>query len=42
MGRGGWGAGSFVDYVTSLADAETTFAEGSWAGLSISLKRAAK
>jgi predicted O-methyltransferase YrrM len=40
MRRGGWGAGSFVEHVTSLADAETTFAEDSWAGLSISIKRA--
>jgi predicted O-methyltransferase YrrM len=40
MRRGGWGAGSFVEHVTSLADAETTFAEDSRAGLSITLKRA--
>jgi caffeoyl-CoA O-methyltransferase len=41
-GRGGRGSASFVDYVLSLPSLETTFAEGSWAGLSISLKRAAK
>jgi caffeoyl-CoA O-methyltransferase len=41
-GRGGWGSASFVDYVLSLPALETTFAEGSRAGLSISIKRAEK
>jgi predicted O-methyltransferase YrrM len=41
-GRGGWGSASFVEYVLSLPFMETTFAEGSWAGLSISVKRAEK
>jgi len=41
-GRGGWGSASFVDYVLSLPSMETTFAEGSWAGLSVSIKRAAR
>jgi predicted O-methyltransferase YrrM len=39
---GGWGSSSFVDYVLALPNMETTFAEGSWAGLSVSYKRAAK
>jgi caffeoyl-CoA O-methyltransferase len=39
---GGWGSASFVDYVLSLPSMETTFAEGSWAGLSVSYKRAEK
>jgi predicted O-methyltransferase YrrM len=42
MRRGGWGAASFVEYVLSLPNMETTFAEGSWAGLSVSYKRAEK
>jgi caffeoyl-CoA O-methyltransferase len=37
---GGWGSASFVDYVLSRPNMETTFAEGSWAGLSVSYKRA--
>jgi predicted O-methyltransferase YrrM len=41
-GRGGWGSASFVDYVLTLPFMDTTFAEGSWAGLSVSVKRAAK
>jgi predicted O-methyltransferase YrrM len=41
-GRGVWGSASFVEHVLSLPFMETTFAEGSWAGLSISLKRAEK
>jgi|WetSurSiteA1Bulk_404760.scaffolds.fasta_scaffold64282_2 caffeoyl-CoA O-methyltransferase len=41
-GRGGWGSASFVEHVLSLPFMETTFAEGSRAGLSISLKRAEK
>jgi len=41
-GRGGWGSASFVEYVLSLPSLETTFAEGSRAGLSISIKRAEK
>jgi len=40
-GRGG-GASSFVEYVLSLPNLETTFAEGSWAGISISTKRSEK
>ncbi|MGZ5439294.1 MAG: O-methyltransferase [Candidatus Aminicenantales bacterium] len=39
---GGWGSASFVDYVLSLPALETTFAEGSRAGLSVSYKRAEK
>jgi len=43
MGRGGgWGSASFIDYVLSLPFMETTFAEGSRAGLSVSYKRAEK
>ncbi len=38
----GWGSASFVDYVLSLPNMETTFAEGSRAGLSVSYKRAEK
>jgi caffeoyl-CoA O-methyltransferase len=41
-GRGGWGSASFVEHVLSLPFMETTFAEGSRAGLSISIKRAEK
>ena len=41
-GRGGWGSASFVEHVQSLPFMETTFAEGSRAGLSISVKRAEK
>lgn len=41
-GRGAWGSASFVEHVLSLPFMETTFAEGSRAGLSISLKRAEK
>jgi len=40
MRRGGWGSGDFVDHVLSLPFMETTFAEGSWSGLSVSYKRA--
>jgi predicted O-methyltransferase YrrM len=39
---GGWGSASFVDYVLSLPNMETTFAEGSWAGISVSFKRGEK
>jgi predicted O-methyltransferase YrrM len=42
MRRGGWGGASFVEYVLSLPNMETTFADGSWAGLSVSYKRAEK
>jgi len=42
MRRSGWGAGSFVEYVLSLPNVETTFADGSWAGMSVSYKRAEK
>ncbi|MFO7732913.1 MAG: class I SAM-dependent methyltransferase [Candidatus Aminicenantes bacterium] len=38
--RGGWGTGEFLRYVESLPFMETTFAGGSWSGLSISYKRA--
>jgi len=38
----GWGSASFVEYVLSLPNMETTFAEGSWAGLSVSTKKAEK
>jgi caffeoyl-CoA O-methyltransferase len=41
-GRGGWGSASFVEHVLTLPFMETTFAAGSRAGLSISLKRAEK
>jgi len=41
-GRGGRGSGDFVEHVLSLPFMETTFAEGSWAGLSVSYKRAEK
>jgi caffeoyl-CoA O-methyltransferase len=41
-GRGAWGRASFVDHVLSLPFMETTFAEGSRAGLSVSVKRAEK
>lgn len=40
--RGGWGSASFVEYVLSLPNFETTFAEDSWAGMSISVKKAEK
>ena len=41
--RGGrWGAASFVDEVLSLPFMETSFAEGSRGGMSISIKRAEK
>jgi len=38
----GWGSGSFVEHVLSLPFMETSFAEGSWSGLSVSYKRAEK
>ncbi len=38
----GWGSGSFVEHVLSLPFMETSFAEGSWAGISVSYKRAEK
>jgi caffeoyl-CoA O-methyltransferase len=41
-GQRGWGSASFVEYVQSLPNMETTFAKGSRAGLSISFKRAEK
>ena len=40
--RRGWGAGEFLAYVESLPDVVTTFAQGSTAGISVSVKRAAK
>jgi predicted O-methyltransferase YrrM len=42
MRRRGWGAGDFLGYVEGLPFMETTFAEGSWSGMSISFKRAEK
>ncbi len=38
--RGGWGTGEFLAYVESLPFMETSFAPGSWSGLSLSYKRA--
>ncbi len=42
--RGGrrWGIGEFLDYLDSLPDMETTIAESSWSGISISYKKAEK
>jgi predicted O-methyltransferase YrrM len=40
--RRGWGSGEFLTYLESLSEMETTFAPGSTAGISISIKRAAK
>lgn len=42
MRRGGWGSADFVDYVQSLPFMETRFVEGSWSGMSVSVKRAEK
>jgi predicted O-methyltransferase YrrM len=42
MRRGGWGSADFVEYVLSLPFMETTFVEGSPAGMSISVKRREK
>jgi predicted O-methyltransferase YrrM len=41
-GRAGGGIGEFLAHVKTLPDAETTFAESSRAGISISYKRAGK
>jgi len=38
----GWGSADFVEHVLGLPFMETTFAEGSWSGLSVSYKRAEK
>jgi len=38
----GWGSGDFVEHVLGLPFMETSFAEGSWAGISVSYKRAEK
>ncbi len=38
----GWGSGDFVEHVLGLPFMKTTFAEGSWAGMSVSYKRAEK
>jgi caffeoyl-CoA O-methyltransferase len=38
----GWGSGDFVEHVLGLPFMETTFAEGSRSGLSVSYKRADK
>jgi caffeoyl-CoA O-methyltransferase len=42
MRRGGWGSADFVEHVLALPFMETTFAAGSWSGLSVSYKRAEK
>jgi len=42
MRRGGWGSADFVEYVLSLPFMETTFDERSYAGMSVSYKRAEK
>ncbi len=42
MRRGGWGSADFVEYILSLPFMETTFAEGSRAGLSVSYRRTEK
>jgi len=42
MRRGGWGSGDFVEYILSLPFMETAFDERSWAGMSVSYKRAEK
>ncbi len=42
MRRGGWGSADFVEYVLSLPFMETTFVEGSPAGMSVSVKRREK
>jgi caffeoyl-CoA O-methyltransferase len=42
MRRGGWGSGDFVEHILSLPFMETTFAEGSRSGMSVSYKRADK
>ena len=38
--RGGWGSAGFVEHVLSLPFMETTFREDSWAGISVSVKKA--
>ena len=38
----GWGSADFVEHVLGLPFMETTFAEGSWSGISVSYKRAEK
>jgi predicted O-methyltransferase YrrM len=38
----GWGSGDFIEHILGLPFMETTFAEGSWSGLSVSTKRAEK
>jgi len=38
----GWRSGDFVEHVLGLPFMETTFAEGSWSGISVSYKRAEK
>lgn len=42
MRRGGWGSADFVEHVLALPFIETTFVEGSRAGMSVSVKRAEK
>jgi predicted O-methyltransferase YrrM len=38
----GWGSGNFVEHVLGLPFMETSFAEGSWSGISVSYKRGEK
>ena len=38
----GWGSADFVEHVLGLPFMETTFVEGSWAGMSVSTKREEK
>lgn len=40
--RGAWGTGGFLDYVLTLPNMETSFAQGSAAGMSVSYKKAEK
>src|SRR5512136_2570790 len=42
MRRGGWGSADFVEHVLALPFMETRFVGGSWAGMSVSVKRAEK
>ncbi|MBP7706528.1 MAG: class I SAM-dependent methyltransferase [Candidatus Aminicenantes bacterium] len=42
MRRGGWGAAGFVVHVLALPFMETTFVGGSWSGMSVSVKKAAR
>lgn len=42
MRRGGWGTVDFVEHVLAYPFTETTFAGGSWSGMSVIVKRAVK